>query len=168
MSVLAAFLLQPAEPSPSPSICCSDPTLPPPASLAETGYSPVINMFMDARMGRFSEGFSPNPTLSAHVAKAIVEGLQGENTPLGAEGYLPDFNRTIAALGKHYAGYGDPAGGLNSAAAAATNQTVQEVYLKPWRSFAWAGGRAVMASHQTTNGIPMHANRKMLTDQLRG
>jgi len=125
-------------------------------------------MFMDARMGRFSEGFSPNPTLSAHVAKAIVEGLQGENTPLGAEGYLPDFNRTIAALGKHYAGYGDPAGGLNSAAAAATNQTVQEVYLKPWRSFAWAGGRAVMASHQTTNGIPMHANRKMLTDQLRG
>lgn len=46
-------------------------------------------------------------------------------------------------------------------------RTVFEIYLRPWRDYAQAGGRGVMASHNMIDWIPCHANRKMLTDTLR-
>ena len=46
-------------------------------------------------------------------------------------------------------------------------RTVFEVYLRPWRDYAKAGGRGVMASHNMINWVPCHANKKMLTDTLR-
>jgi beta-glucosidase len=46
-------------------------------------------------------------------------------------------------------------------------RTVWEVYLRPWRDYAKAGGRGVMASHNMIDWIPCHANKKMLTDILR-
>jgi beta-glucosidase-like glycosyl hydrolase len=39
--------------------------------------------------------------------------------------------------------------------------------LRPWRDYAKAGGRGVMASHNMIDWIPCHANKKMLTDTLR-
>ena len=40
-------------------------------------YSPVINLWTDARFGRLSEGYSSNPTLTSFYARAAVKGFQG-------------------------------------------------------------------------------------------
>eukprot|EP00117_Sycon_ciliatum_P020620 scpid42201/ scgid5928/ Periplasmic beta-glucosidase; Beta-D-glucoside glucohydrolase; Cellobiase; Gentiobiase; T-cell inhibitor len=130
------------------------------------GFTPVINMFTDARFGRHSEGFSENPTLSAAYAAAAVVGYQGESVPgTGNVTYLD--GQHIISLAKHYAAYGDAAGGLNAAPAHMDMQTLFDVYLKPWHVFAQNGGRAVMTSHQTVAHVPCHANPWLVNDVLR-
>jgi len=47
------------------------------ATGVDTALSPVVNMFTDPRFGRYSEGFSPDPHVTAALAVAMVVGLQG-------------------------------------------------------------------------------------------
>jgi beta-glucosidase len=49
-----------------------------------------------------------------------------------------------------------------------SDRTLFDVYLRPWKRYAEVGGRGVMASHQETNGVPNHANTKLLTSVWRG
>lgn len=42
-----------------------------------------------------------------------------------------------------------------------------DVFLRPWRAYAQAGGRAIMASHNSVNFMPMHGNHALLTVALR-
>jgi beta-glucosidase len=42
-----------------------------------------------------------------------------------------------------------------------------DVYMRPWRDFAAAGGRGMMASHNSINDVPAHGNQAMLTDVMR-
>eukprot|EP00730_Choanoeca_flexa_P000024 TRINITY_DN10009_c0_g1_i2.p1 TRINITY_DN10009_c0_g1~~TRINITY_DN10009_c0_g1_i2.p1 ORF type:complete len:761 (+),score=178.19 TRINITY_DN10009_c0_g1_i2:15-2297(+) len=122
---------------------------------ANIGFAPVINLFTDPRYGRHQEGFSPNPTLTAHYARASVLGLQGSITG-NATTYLP--KNSIAALGKHFAAYGAAMGGLNAAPAVMGERQLRQIYLKPWRAFGKAGGRGAMPSHNTVLDVPCHAN----------
>ena len=127
-------------------------------------FSPVINLWTDPRFGRISEGFSSNPTLTAFYARAAVNGLQNDSGS-GAMSYLSDKNGI--ALGKHFMGYGGGMGGLNAAPSDYSMRTLFEIYLKPWRAFANAGGRGAMASHQSVNRIPMHGNSYFINDIFR-
>lgn len=90
------------------------------------------------------------------MATASVLGLQGSTTG-NASTYLPN-NETVIALGKHFAGYGGAEGGLNGGPLIAGERVVRDVYLKPWRFFAKAGGRGAMPSHQTVLDVPCHGN----------
>lgn len=130
----------------------------------DTAFSPVLNMWVDARFGRLQEGFSENPTLSAAYAVASVAGLQGAQ-PAGHWAYF-DAPKLVA-LGKHYAAYGAAEGGLNGAPAELSERTLREWYLAPWRAFAQAGGKGVMASHNTVLNQPMHANDYVTNGILR-
>lgn len=59
-------------------------------------------MWADARFGRFQEGFSPDPTITAHMGVAVVLGLQGgAGSP---DDYLPSYGTAVAATAKHFAG----------------------------------------------------------------
>eukprot|EP01084_Bolivina_argentea_P063282 115594_1 len=127
-------------------------------------YSPVLNMWTDPRFGRASEGYSENPTLSAHYARAAVEGFQNDNAG-GPYTYLAD-NKGIS-LAKHYAAYGAGIGALNAAPSDISMRTMFEIYLKPWRAFGKAGGRGAMTSHQTLNRVPMHANSYFVNEIFR-
>lgn len=62
-------------------------------------------------------------------------------------------------------GYGGRDGGMP---AEISENTLYDVYLKPWYKYAQAGGRAIMAAHNEVNGMPMHANHDLLTGALRG
>jgi beta-glucosidase-like glycosyl hydrolase len=44
---------------------------------------------------------------------------------------------------------------------------LRDIYLKPWKAFAKAGGRALMASHNDINGRPCHSNPYLLTKIMR-
>jgi beta-glucosidase len=134
----------------------------------DTLLSPLANLGRDARFGRFSEFYSPDATITAHVAEAMVLGLQGG--PRQADGpysYLPNPNTSAISLAKHFAAYGRPVGGINGGSAIINNRTFLEVYAKPWRVMARAGLRAMMISHQATLDVPMHGNRWAITDLMR-
>lgn len=133
---------------------------------ANIAFAPVINLWTDPRFGRFQEGFSPEPTLSAHYGVAAVAGLQG-GTDGNASTYLPSANATVVALGKHLAGYGGAMGGLNGGPLVAGEREIRDVYLKPWRAFAAAGGRGAMPSHQTVLDVPAHASSWLINDVFR-
>ncbi|KAJ9455881.1 Periplasmic beta-glucosidase [Diplonema papillatum] len=131
---------------------------------AGIAFAPVINLFTDPRFGRFQEGFSPDPTLTAHMAVAAVAGLQGETTG-NASTYL--MKGRVVSLAKHYVAYGAAVGGLNAAPAQMNERILRDVYLKPWRAFAKAGGRGAMPSHQSVLDVPMHANGYAINTILR-
>jgi beta-glucosidase-like glycosyl hydrolase len=140
----------------------------------EVVYAPVMNMMTDARFGRQQEGFGSEPTHTARMGAASARGLQGAapaaaggggGGPAAASSYLAADK--VVSLGKHFAAYGAAQGGLNGAAADVSNRTMHDYYLKPWRAFAKAGGRAAMAAHNTVDQVPMHAHKAMLGTTLR-
>eukprot|EP01045_Picozoa_sp_COSAG04_P006376 COSAG04_NODE_312_length_17133_cov_31.976928_2_plen_596_part_00 len=130
----------------------------------DTALSPVLNLWVDSRFGRLQEGFSENPTLTAAFAIAATKGLQGQQPPGTWEYFARD---KVVSLAKHYAAYGAALGGLNGAPAELSERTLRDVYLKPWRAFARAGGKAAMASHNTVLNRPMHANDYVTNTILR-
>lgn len=132
-------------------------------------FSPVVNLWgADARFGRYQEGWGPDPTLAAAMGTALLLGLQGGPQDQSND-YLPSFNTTVWATAKHYAGYGEAAGGLNGGEFVHNNRSLFEVYLRPWRRLvAVAGLRGVMPSHNTVLDVPMHAHRYLMLDVLRG
>ena len=133
----------------------------------DNAWSPVVNMWVDDRFGRYQEGFSPDPTITAHMGAAIVLGMQGGAS--AQDDYLPGgFNESAWATAKHFAGYGSAAGGLNGGIFALNNRTLFEHFLRPWRVMAAAGLRGVMPSHNAVLDVPMHLNRYLIHDVLRG
>ena len=105
-------------------------------------WSPVVNMWVDDRFGRFQEGFSPDPTITSHMARALVLGVQGG--PSSQDDYLPDYNLSAWATAKHFVGYGSAAGGLNGGLFVLNNRSLFEHFLRPGRAMAAAGLRGAM------------------------
>ena len=134
-------------------------------------FAPVVNMMTDPRFGRLQEGYSSNPLLTSHLARAAVRALQGcaadaNAAACGPKSYL---NATgVGALGKHYAAYGASQGGLNGGPAAISNRTLHEVFLRPWKAMADVGLRACMPSHNTVLDVPAHASKWLIDTTLRG
>ena len=53
---------------------------------------------------------------------------------------LPLRNGKVFAIAKHILGYGAAMGGLNGAASTASQRSLLEDHLRPWRAFVAAGG----------------------------
>ena len=132
------------------------------------GLSPVLQVCTDPRFGRMEENFAEDPHLVTEYGVASVTGLQGKDGMGGASTYLGSPKVKIASQGKHYALYGmGSKDGYTPMGGGPTIRTSFELYLRPWREFAKAGGRGVMAAHQMIDWVPCHANKLMLTDTLR-
>ena len=129
----------------------------------EIAFAPVLNMWTDPRNGRHQEGFSPDPTLTARMAEAAVVGLQG---PSGkSTDYMTNFTANVVSLGKHFAAYGG--GSQNGAPPRVSERNLRDVYLKPWKAFAAAGGRGVMPAHNTALDVPCHGSEFLVNEVLR-
>src|SRR3712207_5313092 len=122
-------------------------------------FAPMVDVARDPRWGRIVEGSGEDPYLGSVMAAARVRGFQG--TDLSAP-------NTIAATAKHFAAYGGAEGGRDYNIVEVSDQTLKEVYLPPFFAAVAAGAQTVMASFNEVNGVPMHANRRLLNDVLRG
>ena len=129
---------------------------------SDRGFSPEINVCIDPRFGRTEENFGEDPCLVAAMGVAAVTGLQGNNTG-GPSTYL-DGKLGIVSEAKHAAAYG--AGGKDGAAADISPRTLHDVFLRPWKEYAEAGGRGAMLSHNSVNDVPAHSNKELM-DQIR-
>jgi beta-glucosidase len=115
-------------------------------------FSPMVDVSRDPRWGRVVEGFGEDPYLTALFGTAKALAYQGES---------------VLACLKHYVGYGMAEGGRDYNTTDASDQRLRNVYLEPFRRAVAAGAATVMASFNTMSGVPMHANRYLLTDVLK-
>ena len=122
-------------------------------------FAPMLDIARDPRWGRVAEGNGEDPYLGSQMAAAAVRGFQGTDPA--------DPNR-IVACAKHYVGYGSAEGGRDYENGEISEPTLRDVYLPPFESAVKAGVGTVMSAFIDLNGIPATANRRLLTDVLRG
>jgi beta-glucosidase len=121
-------------------------------------FSPVLGTTRDLRWGRVGETFGEDPYLIGVLGSAIIRGYQGDN--------LAD-PETIAACGKHYAGYSGTQGGRDSSEADLSERAMRSIYLPPFQVAVEAGCATLMAGYQAIDGTPCSANNWLLTEVLR-
>lgn len=120
--------------------------------------SPVADLARDLRWGRTNETFGNDPTLSAAMTVAFVQGMQGNNLRNG-----------VAATGKHFIGYSETEGGMNCHKTMVSQRDLREKFAKPFEAaIQLADLKTVMNSYSAIDGLPVGANKKILTDLLRG
>ena len=122
-------------------------------------FSPMLDVCHDPRWGRIVEGPGEDPYVGSRMARAIVEGFQGEDLA------APD---SLAACSKHYLGYGASEGGRDYFRTEISDYTLYNLVLPPFREAVKAGAATVMSSFNDINGQPVTSSKKYLTDILRG
>ena len=129
---------------------------------ANIGYGPVLDLARDPRWSRCEETFGEDPCLTSRMGEAMVRGLQGRELA-----QLSGHDKVVSTL-KHFAGYGQTEGGKNGSPMHCGEHELREMHLTPFRHAIAAGALSVMAAYHEVDGIACHANRKLLTDILRG
>lgn len=121
-------------------------------------HGPMVDVTRDARWGRVVEGAGEDPYLGSLIAKAQVEGFQGESL-LSEE--------TIIACLKHFIAYGAAEGGRDYNTVDISEGTLRNVYLPPFKAGLKAGAGSVMNSFNVYQGIPVAGNKAILKNLLR-
>ena len=123
-------------------------------------YSPTVDLGRDARWPRIWENFGEDCYLSSEMGKAMVYGFQGED-PNKIDQYH------IATSMKHFMGYGVPWTGKDRTPAYISPANLREKHFAPFLAGLQAGALTVMVNSASVNGMPMHANKEILTGWLK-
>ncbi|GHO47497.1 beta-glucosidase [Ktedonospora formicarum] len=122
-------------------------------------FAPMVDIARDPRWGRIVEGAGEDPYLGSQMAAAQVRGFQGDG--IGT----PDH---IVAGPKHFLGYGAALGGRDYDEVNLSENELRNVYLPPFAAAVKAGAGNIMTSYVGTGGVPGAADRRLITDVLRG
>ena len=120
-------------------------------------FSPMLDLVRDPRWGRVMESNGEDPYLSSVLAKAYVEGYQGD---------LSSYD-TVAACAKHYVGYGAALAGREYNTVDFSRRSLFQYYLKPFKAAIDADVKMVMTSFNVFEDVPVTANKYLLRDVLR-
>ena len=121
-------------------------------------FTPMLDVARDPRWGRVAEGYGEDPYLGSLNAAAMVRGLQGEDMA---------HPEKTAACAKHYAGYGLSEGGRDYDRVEVSLRSMRDVYLPTFHAAVKEGVATIMSGFHDYNGIPVAANRFLLTNVLR-
>lgn len=122
-------------------------------------FAPMVDISRDPRWGRVMEGAGEDTYLGSLVAKARVEGFQGEK--LGA-------TNSVMACAKHFAAYGAAVGGRDYNSVDISKRMLWEVFLPPFKATIDANVATFMNSFNDLNGIPATGNKYLQRDILKG
>merc|ERR1719235_1920237 len=131
-----------------------------------TYWAPNANMERDPRWGRNQEAPGEDPHLTSQYIAHYVRGLQ--------EGEDPDHVQMVATC-KHFIANSLEHSTINGSVITRHNFDAEiplpeltDYYMPGFRSCVEKGkGLGIMCSYNAVNGIPMCANRELLTDVLR-
>lgn len=123
-------------------------------------YSPTVDLGRDPRWPRIWENFGEDCYVNAEMGKAMVLGFQGDDP-----NHIDDLH--IAACMKHYLGYGVPWTGKDRTPAYISPSDLREKHFLPFLEALKAGALSVMVNSASVNGVPVHANKTLLTDWLK-
>ena len=125
--------------------------------------TPMVEVIRDPRWGRVEECLGESPFLVSRLCTAYTLGIQGD---LRAAGLARD--KSLAML-KTFAGYSAPVNGINIAPCILGERELRTFYFPPVEdAIRNTGVLSVMPSYNEIDGIPSHANRRLLEDILRG
>ena len=119
---------------------------------------PMLDVARDARWGRIVESAGEDPFLGSAMARAWVKGFQQDDLS------KPD---SVAAGVKDFAAYGAGAAGRDYNAVEMGPIELRQVYLPTYRAAVEAGAAAMVSGFNTIDGIPVPADRFLLTQVLR-
>ena len=149
-------------------------------------FAPVLDLGRQPLWSRFFETFGEDSYLVSVRGVAAVEGEQ--DGPLAAiDSLLHDFHMRMlgppappsarphedgssfsATTGKSFIGYSVPPSGRDRTSAWLPERQLRDLFLPPFRAAVDAGSRTIMVNTGEINDIPVHSNREILTDLLRG
>ena len=126
-------------------------------------FAPTLAVPQNDRWGRGYEGFSERPEIVKSYGGEIVKGLQGE---IGA----PDFmgERRVMSTAKHFLGDGGTENGIDQGDAIISEVELRELHLAGYETAVADGVQSVMASFSSWQGQPMHGQKALMTDVLKG
>jgi beta-glucosidase len=122
-------------------------------------FSPVLCIARDLRWGRVDETFGEDPHLIGELASAMMRGYQGSG---------PGDPTAVLATAKHFAGYSETQGGRDASEADLSRRKLRSWFLPPFEKVARAGVRTFMLGYQSMDGVPITANRWLISDVLKG
>ena len=144
-------------------------------------WSPTINMARDPRWGREEENYGEDPFLAGELAVPFVRGFQGANF----DGTRSTDYLKLVACAKHFAANNYEAG-RQSTTSFVTEKNMREYYLPAFEACVReADVKSIMAAYNAFSidptetdvtgrgykdahgGLPMSANKMLLTDILR-
>ncbi len=123
-------------------------------------YSPVMDVARSPLWPRVWESFGEDVLLNGIMASELTRGLQG-NDP----NHVGSNN--VAACLKHYMAYGAAVSGKDRTPSSVTYRDMMEKYFQPFRMCCEAGALSLMVNSANNNGVPFHANRRLLTEWLK-
>lgn len=126
-------------------------------------FSPMVDVALDARWGRISEGFGEDPYLSGVLGAAMTRGYQ--QADMSRETIIPKDH--IMACLKHFALYGAVEAGKEYNTTDMSKIRMYNQFLPPYKAVVDAGVGSVMSSFNLIDYVPATASHWMMTDVLR-
>ena len=120
-------------------------------------FSPMVDICVDARWGRISEGNGEDPYLGSQIARAMIRGYQGDYSS----------RENVMACLKHFALYGAVESGLDYNTIDMSRLRMFNQYFPPYKAAVEEGTGSIMSSFNIVDGVPATANRWLLDDVLR-
>ena len=121
-------------------------------------FAPMLDIGRDPRWGRVSEGCGEDVFLTSQIAKAYVNGFQGEDL---------SASNTLIACAKHFVGYGAALAGRDYNTVNMGQDQLRNVYLPPFKAAVDAGVESFMTAFNELNGVPSTGNKFIFRDILR-
>lgn len=123
-------------------------------------FNPTVDLGRDPRWPCIYENFGEDAYVNAQLGAAAVIGFQGIN---------PNHinQQHIAACMKHYMGYGVPWTGKDRTPAFISPAELREKHFAPFLEAINNGVLSVMVNSASVNGLPVHANKELLTTWLK-
>jgi len=124
---------------------------------ARWAFAPCLAVARDERWGRTYESFGESPELAETLGAAAVRGYQEA-----------DDGSAVLACAKHFVGDGGTFGGKDQGDTRVAEDELRRIHLPGYVAAIQAGVGSVMVSYSSWNGAPMHGNRHLVTDVLKG
>ena len=128
-------------------------------------FSPTLDLGRDARWPRIWENFGEDCYLNAEMGRMQTIGFQGRSVNGGNSAVIDQQH--IAVSLKHYLGYGTPWSGKDRTPAYISPADLREKHFAPFFAAICEGAASVMVNSASINGMPVHANRELLTVWLK-
>ena len=123
-------------------------------------YSPTLDMARDPRWPRVWENYGEDALVNAVMATSAVRGFQGDDS-----NHVGPYN--IAVSAKHFMGYSQARTGKDRTPAYIPESELREKCFAPFKAAVEAGALTIMVNSASINGIPVHANKELLTGWLK-
>ena len=129
------------------------------ASGVRWNFAPVLDIGRQPLWSRFPETFGEDVYIGKVMGSTAIKAYEedGLKNPTA-----------VASCMKHYLGYSASRTGKDRTPIYLSDVELREYYLPQFREAIKAGASTIMINSAEINGIPVHANKYLLTDLLRG